>query len=144
MCSSDLLPGSDSPQRTVHFTGRVRLTKGAPQPQTTAIPEEHHGIGPHEVYRLYFHGPAYQVIGSAWRDGDGDSATAVARFAEGLPANSDRPTITGPRLIELCFQTAGVWELGTAGRGAHGLRIWRGRAALCDADERCLPLLDAE
>ena len=29
-----------------------------------------------------------------------------------------QPTEIAPRLIELCFQTAGVWELGTAGRMA--------------------------
>ena len=25
-------------------------------------------------------------------------------------------TVTSPRLVELCFQTAGLWELGRAGR----------------------------
>ena len=28
-------------------------------------------ITPPDVYRLYFHGPAYQVVGEAWRD-DGE------------------------------------------------------------------------
>jgi Polyketide synthase dehydratase len=31
---------------------------------------------------------------------------------------AEAPTEIAPRLIELCFQTAGVWELGTAGRMA--------------------------
>jgi hypothetical protein len=31
----------------------------------------------------------------------------------------ERGLLMRPRLIELCFQTAGVWELGTSGR--HGL-----------------------
>ena len=40
-------------------------------------------------------------------------------MAKGLPANhipSELPTLMAPRLIELCFQTAGVWEMGVQGR----------------------------
>ena len=40
-------------------------------------------------------------------------------MAKGLPDNhhpSDLPTLMAPRLIELCFQTAGVWEMGVQGR----------------------------
>jgi hypothetical protein len=66
------------------------------------------------VYRFYFHGPAYQVIDEAWRD----NGSAVARMSVDLPANhepADQPTVIGPRLVELCFQTAGLWEAGTEG-----------------------------
>ena len=59
---------------------------------------------------MYFHGPAYQVLDRVWRD-DG----IVGRLARELPADHEpasRPTEFVPRLIELCFQTAGVWELG--------------------------------
>ena len=38
-----------------------------------------------------------------------------------LPADHEPPSSrprSAPRLIELCFQTAGVWELGTTGRMA--------------------------
>ena len=68
-----------------------------------------------DVYRLYFHGPAYQVVAEGWQD-DG---AAVARFATDLPPNhepADLPTVLGPRLVELCFQTAGLWEAGRTGR----------------------------
>jgi hypothetical protein len=64
---------------------------------------------------MYFHGPAYQVVSAAWRAGDG----AVAQFAADLPANhvpEDQPTQAAPRLIELCFQAAGLWEAGRDGR----------------------------
>ena len=40
-------------------------------------------------------------------------------MAKGLPDNhlpSALPTLMTPRLIELCFQTAGVWEMGVQGR----------------------------
>ena len=40
-------------------------------------------------------------------------------MAAPLPANhtpAALPTRIAPRLVELCFQTAGIWELGTTGR----------------------------
>jgi hypothetical protein len=43
----------------------------------------------------------------------------VGQLAKGLPANhlpSESPTVMAPRLIELCFQTAGLWEMGAQGR----------------------------
>ena len=36
-----------------------------------------------------------------------------------LPADrqpAELPLVTEPRLVELCFQTAGVWQIGTTGR----------------------------
>ena len=71
-------------------------------------------IGPTDVYRLYFHGPAYQVVAEAWRE-DG---AVVGRLADHLPAAQvpDTGTVLGPRLEELCFQVAGLWEAGHEGR----------------------------
>ena len=49
-------------------------------------------------------------------------------LAGDLPANhvpSDKPTVVGPRLIELCFQTAGMWEIGTTGTMALPMHIDR-------------------
>jgi hypothetical protein len=68
-----------------------------------------------DIYRLYFHGPAYQVIERAWWDGK----RMVGLLSKSLPANhhpSELRLTMAPRLIELCFQTAGVWEMGIAGR----------------------------
>ena len=76
-------------------------------------------LTPTQVYRLYFHGPAYQVVGSAFRYGDG----VAARFAADLPAQADSPTLIGARLVELCFQAAGLWEAGMEGRLALPLHI---------------------
>jgi hypothetical protein len=113
-----LLPGSDSVQRTVHFTGRVRLSshpledeEAGPVIRTAGAP----ALSPPDVYRLYFHGPAYQVVGEAWRDDGG----AAGRLAEHLPEGSapeSAPTVLRPRLEELCFQVAGLWEAGHEGR----------------------------
>ena len=74
-------------------------------------------VGHDAVYRVYFHGPAYQVLDHAWR-ANGD---VIGALAGDLPPDhepAERVTDFVPRLIELCFQTAGVWELGTAGRMA--------------------------
>ena len=63
---------------------------------------------------MYFHGPAYQVLKRAWWDENG----AVGEMAAGLPDNhhpSDQPLAMAPRLVELCFQTAGLWEMAVPG-----------------------------
>ncbi len=113
------LPGSSVLQVTTHFTGSVRLSRQpARSDQVRPVPTGHgHPVGPEQVYRLYFHGPAYQVVGESWRD-DG---AAAGRLAVALPADRDpaqAPLLMGPRLAELCFQTAGVWEAGREGRMA--------------------------
>ena len=109
-------------QETCHFSGHARLArKASAAPKATTRPAEedtgHPGVGHESVYGIYFHGPAYQVLDRAWRD----NGHVVGSLADGLPADHEpagRPTELTPRLIELCFQTAGVWELGTAGRMA--------------------------
>jgi hypothetical protein len=108
-----MLPGSDVPQRTVHFTGRVRLANEAPAADIGSYPVEPSGptLDAERVYSFYFHGPAYQVIASAWRTGE----TSVAEANTSLPDNhepADLALVTAPRLIELCFQTAGLWQAG--------------------------------
>ena len=52
----------------------------------------------------------------------------AALFASDLPANhtpSDQPTQAAPRLIELCFQVAGLWEVGREGRMALPTHVTR-------------------
>ena len=110
------LPNQTEPQRTTHFTGRVRLTKRTPEVVTTApYSPAGHIIEAADIYRLYFHGPAYQVLERAWWDGN----RIVGLMAKDLPNNhhpAELPTLMAPRLIELCFQTAGVWEMGVQSR----------------------------
>ena len=112
-----VLPGAETPQRTVHFTGRVRLSAQAAEPETTTVPDGEHDetLAPEDVYRLYFHGPSYQVVAEGWRQ-DG---AAAGRMADDLPADREpatEPVVIGPRLAELCFQVAGLWEAGHEGR----------------------------
>jgi hypothetical protein len=64
------------------------------------------------------------VLDAAWQ-GDGRIA---GRLHVGLPSGqvaNDAPTLTAPRLTELCFQTAGVWEIGTTGQMALPLHLER-------------------
>ena len=112
-----LLPNQAEPQLITHFTGRVRLTKQ--MPITLAAPAlgspDGHIIDAVDIYRLYFHGPAYQVLEKAWSDG----GQFFGQMAMSLPNNHfppEKPTLMTPRLIELCFQTAGLWEMTVLGR----------------------------
>ncbi len=59
------------------------------------------------------------MLESAWKNGSG----VVGLYATALPPNHapDAPTLVAPRLVELAFQTAGVYELGT--RGVMGLPL---------------------
>jgi len=119
------LPGSDAPTRTTHFTGLVRLTRSAPEGEHQDPPARQGAeVAADGIYAMYFHGPAYQVIDAAWRAGD----RAAAQFASDLPANhapSDQPTQAVPRQIELCFQAAGLWEVGREGRMALPTHVGR-------------------
>ncbi len=112
-----LLPNHTEPQVTVHFSARVRLTKHAPETLTGPTPGLPMGtiIEAADIYRIYFHGPAYQVLERAWREGD----RIIGQLAENLPNDHyplEQPVLMSPRLIELCFQTAGLSEMSTEGR----------------------------
>ena len=89
-----MLAGQETPQRTTHFTGTVRL---AAEPVTTADVEPVELAGEEvvaeDVYRVYFHGPAYQVLARAARHDDG----AAGAMSSGLPANHTRDAVTRDR-----------------------------------------------
>jgi acyl transferase domain-containing protein/NAD(P)-dependent dehydrogenase (short-subunit alcohol dehydrogenase family)/acyl carrier protein len=106
------LVSQTEPQTTTHFTAKVRLTQQAPGPAVAGSAAMFTGSIIHEsdIYKVYFHGPAYRVIERAsW-----DAHQMVGRFAARLPDHHippDRPLTMAPRLIELCFQTAGLYEM---------------------------------
>jgi acyl transferase domain-containing protein/NAD(P)-dependent dehydrogenase (short-subunit alcohol dehydrogenase family)/acyl carrier protein len=118
------LPNQKQPQETLHFTARVRVTKRPPEALTGAelrLSAESI-VDAARVYQIYFHGPAYQVIDRAWRDGD----RVIGQMAQNLPSNhhpADQQVLAAPRLIELCFQTAGLWEIGVHNRMGLPLRV---------------------
>jgi polyketide synthase-like dehydratase family protein/polyketide synthase family protein/KR domain-containing protein len=112
------------PQLTTHFTGRVRLSR-APvrQDRVTRIPASKGRVIPAaDIYKVLFHGPAYRVLAREQVEG----RAAVGLMATGLPDNhtpTTLPTVMSPRLIELCLQTAGIWEMATKGRFALPRRV---------------------
>jgi 3-oxoacyl-(acyl-carrier-protein) synthase/NAD(P)-dependent dehydrogenase (short-subunit alcohol dehydrogenase family)/acyl carrier protein len=111
------LPNQSELQTTTHFTARVRLTKQPLKSVAGPVPGSQPGaiVEAADIYHLYFHGPAYQVLDRAWWDGK----RIVALMSNALPANhspADLRTLMAPRLIELCFQAAGLWEMGVQGR----------------------------
>jgi NAD(P)-dependent dehydrogenase (short-subunit alcohol dehydrogenase family)/acyl carrier protein len=125
------LPNQAEPQVTTHFTARVRLSK-QPRPVRLTAPPPDAPVGrtmeAADIYRVYFHGPAYQVLERAWRDGN----RMIGLMARSLPSPhhpAERPTLVAPRLIELCFQTAGLWEMSEQGvmslpRHVHEVCLW--------------------
>jgi hypothetical protein len=77
-----------------------------------------------DIYKIYFHGPAYQVLERVQVAG----SQAIGLLTENLPANTspaNAPELIAPRLIEFCFQTAGVWEIHTKHQMALPLAIGR-------------------
>jgi len=118
------LPNLPEPQVTTHFTAQVRLTKQMAQAVTVPalkLPDGHI-IQAGDIYHLYFHGPAYQVLEQAWHEGE----RIFGKMAASLPSNHfppEKPTLMAPRLIELCFQTAGLWEMSVLGRMGLPLHI---------------------
>ena len=137
------LPLRAEPQVTTHFTGKVRLTRAPLEPArigAVALPEGPF-VGAADIYRVYFHGPSYRVLERAWPPVLGGVALGV--FAEELPTDrtpASAPLVASPRLIELCFQTIGIWELAALGRFALPHSFER-VTAFADPEARRPPLV---
>ena len=100
-----------------HFAATVRLAREPVDRHRSEAPlhASDASVADKDIYQVYFHGPAYQVLDTAWRD----NGVVVGRMREQLPDDrqpADLEMVTEPRLVELCFQTAGVWQIGTTGR----------------------------
>ena len=110
-------------QEKLHFSATVRLSKNRPAAEPAAFQSPPQlDIGPEAIYDIYFHGPAYQVLAGVQVTGN----RAVGLWADELPPNLSPPDMTeliAPRLVELCFQTAGVWQIQTQHRLALPLAI---------------------
>ena len=117
LLGSRTLHGKVDPEETTHFTAHIRLAENGSSQPKEAAPNLSNGkcVDAEAIYRLYFHGPAYRVLEKAWRSGN----EIMGLLSQSLPANHEPnhlETLTQPRLLELCFQTAGVWEMGSQGR----------------------------
>ncbi|HPS47987.1 MAG TPA: SDR family NAD(P)-dependent oxidoreductase [Flexilinea sp.] len=99
-----------------HFDSLVYLTQNPMEAESvTAAPRwgKRRSISSEEIYKLYFHGPSFQVLDAAQL-----SENAVLgkfnRQLMNVPADEVVPYMKS-LLIELCFQSAGLWEVGSTG-----------------------------
>ena len=105
-------------ERLLHFTGKVSLLPGN-EPLEKAVIEPPHWNGAYKVsaeqiYRLYFHGPSFQVLEGVQR-AEGGGVTGKLRTDLPLISGDRQTSLTRPALVELCLQTAGIWEAGKTG-----------------------------
>ena len=101
---------------TTHFTGRVVLEPDRRRPRdddAAAAAGRPRRRLPTTSTACSSTAPPTRCWPASWRDGD----ATVGELAADLPANHARaePLVAAPRLVELCFQTAGVAELATDG-----------------------------
>ena len=120
------------PQVTTHFTARVRLAQKPHEVQRMSLTAPNDApVHAEDIYGIYFHGPAYRVLERASLATD----CVIGKMAANLPANHvpmQPATRVSPRLIELCFQTAGLWEIVEQERlrlPLHVDRLWISPAA---------------
>jgi NAD(P)-dependent dehydrogenase (short-subunit alcohol dehydrogenase family) len=110
--SSRLQPSPEAPvQERLHFRGHVLLEREPVAPKKVAFePPEELGVDHDAIYRVYFHGPAYRVLEGVHLDDD----FAIGEMRVELPPNArdaSAPELVAPRLVELCFQTAGMFDI---------------------------------
>lgn len=96
-------------ETALHLSCRFAARASTGAPRLPPLFPGPHAIGQPDIYHLFFHGPAFQVVAAAeWRDG-----ALLARLAAPLPPwHSDgRPTLTAPRPLEFALQSAGLLAL---------------------------------
>ena len=107
----------DHQEKVEHLSAVLRRrVAGGGDPARREVPsiEGRSGAASPEIYKLYFHGPSFQVVDSAYVV----EAAVVAPMAKelspiGKPADQSH---TSPRLVELCLQAAGLYEVAASGR----------------------------
>jgi hypothetical protein len=114
---SDLARVNNRSDHMLHFSGEVHLI-----PANTPL-EKPKSKAPHwngsytlqaeDIYKLYFHGPAFQVLEGVQKNGE----TVLGKLNKQIPPlmESDKKLVSVPILVELCLQTAGVWDIGKDG-----------------------------
>ncbi|WP_448335157.1 polyketide synthase dehydratase domain-containing protein, partial [Bellilinea sp.] len=118
VCLESTLAAKTRPNEVVqHFAGKVYLNPQSTRPASAAAqPPRWNGaytVAGEEIYRLYFHGPSFQVLEGVQRDG----GKVLGKVRESLPSITEQPVtlVTMPILLEAILQTAGVWEAGATG-----------------------------
>ena len=107
------------PQVKEHFVAEVRLRSQAlPERRIQFSPPAEHvlPIGAPDIYKVFFHGPAYQVVERAGVE----PGTALGLVSRAMPADimsaetgcpDGTATLMAPRLLEACFQVAALWSV---------------------------------
>jgi hypothetical protein len=113
---SDITRLGGTVEHTLHFTGNVFLAAKVPTSDAVAIPpkwKKKESVKAKDIYKIYFHGPSFQVLQSAQLS----EGKILGEFNKNLVSvSADEPSLfTTPLLIELCFQTAGLFEAGATG-----------------------------
>lgn len=100
-----------------HFSGKVHLVP-ASQPMENCEAKPPHWNGAYtveaaDIYKLYFHGPSFQVLEGVQKDGE----MVLGKLNKAIPplTGTDQDMVSVPVLVELCFQTAGIWEISKKG-----------------------------
>ena len=101
---------------TLHFTGMVYLSENQPVEKFESNPPKwgkKKAVSAEDIYKLYFHGPSFQVLEAA----QSSHSNVLGRLNKRLlmDASGKPGSMSTPLLIELCFQTAGLWEAGATG-----------------------------
>ncbi|NPV56113.1 MAG: SDR family oxidoreductase, partial [Anaerolineae bacterium] len=120
------------PQRMLHFTATVHLQPADEPLEACSAPPPHWNgakkLTAKEIYKLYFHGPSFQVLEAVQQD----EQQVLGKLRRNLPplTTEEREFSTSPALVELCLQTAGIWEIGATGtmalpRSIGSLRVYR-------------------
>ena len=115
---STMLLKTRTQQTLQHFSGKVylRTANSTPTGEIKAEPPNWTGkttLGADDIYRLYFHGPAFQVLEGVQTEG----GHVLGKLNSHLPpfTSTGHSLLSTPTLVELCFQTAGIWEVGKTG-----------------------------
>jgi len=94
----------------VHFEGRVEEAAKVETSAVVASDVDWDGaVAAAEIYRSFFHGPAFQLVAAARFTG-----TALVSRLSSRPSVAALPELV--RLIEFGLQSAGLLELGLSGR----------------------------
>ena len=113
---SDLARAHNRTDHLLHFSGQVHLVPSSQQLSISAGKAPHwngkYTLQAKDIYKLYFHGPAFQVLEGVQVDGN----TVLGKLNRQLPPLSEKEknNFAVPILVELCLQTAGIWDIGTS------------------------------
>jgi len=104
-------------EKMLHFSGSVHLSPISDKAEDLVVAPPvwngHYTVKAKDIYKLYFHGPAFQVLEAVQRSG----LTVLGKLNKRTPSITaeGQELVSTPVLVELCMQTAGIWEAGSTG-----------------------------